>query len=560
MNRRLRRKPVVLSIESLEERQLLRHSAVLPADLDSWLQDVVVQWRTERAKLREERLALRADHSQHAPHQPLLAKAPHGRHGHRTREHRGTGPLGGQTTAAPVPGGTTTTITTAPPASTGVTTGSRPPGAHPNTSGPTISIQPGSTFGQEGGGITTTTPIATFQLLNGQANASDFTATIQWNDGSGGTSNGNVQTDPYNGGFDVFPPSHTFSEEGTYEPTVTVNYDGGASASTTATASIQDAMLTGTSVAISATSGKSFSGTVATFTDGNPNPSQGDFSATIDWGDNSTTSGSIGTTMVSGQTVFTVTGNHTYSIQSQYAIENVRVTINDKGGANTQVTSMATVVSPPLAVTGGGTYTAYVNQNFSNTLATFSGGVASGGYSAQINWGDGGTSNGSIAGSQVKGNHTYQSVGTYTVTITVTNNGINASATDTVKVKNPPPQVAPNLCSKPGLAQQDACPTGGNPGALAMSISGIDTATGAVLSADPLDLESDGFGMTWGQGLGWSNVPGAANGSNNGNGMVNAFLPSLNQFPNSAYASAYIEMVDSPYNNVPFTTDQYGRP
>ncbi len=69
-----------------------------------------------------------------------------------------------------------------------------------------------------------------------------------------------------------------------------------------------------------------YTGTVATFTDINPNRPATAFAATIDWGDNTTpTAGTV--TGSNGQ--FTVSGTHTYTLPGQYT---VTTTITGPGG------------------------------------------------------------------------------------------------------------------------------------------------------------------------------------------------------------------------------------
>ncbi len=79
----------------------------------------------------------------------------------------------------------------------------------------------------------------------------------------------------------------------------------------------------GTGNTINATHGSPFSGPVASFVDGTPTSTQGDFSATIDWGDGTHNSGTV-----SGANggPFTVNGTHTYSRAGGYTL---KVTLQD---------------------------------------------------------------------------------------------------------------------------------------------------------------------------------------------------------------------------------------
>jgi cyclophilin family peptidyl-prolyl cis-trans isomerase len=88
---------------------------------------------------------------------------------------------------------------------------------------------------------------------------------------------------------------------------------------------------------------------LATFTNGVPNSPTGNFSASINWGDNSVSSGSI-TTNLAGRKA--VRGSHTYTNSGQYP---VYVTIQSSLGAATSV--VATVTVPPtLTLTRSGSH------------------------------------------------------------------------------------------------------------------------------------------------------------------------------------------------------------
>src|SRR6185437_5358731 len=150
--------------------------------------------------------------------------------------------------------------------------------------------------------------IASFSDANPNAAAGDFTATIDWGDGSATTS-GSVIANT-NGGFDV-TGAHIYDQEATSLPiTVMIGDAGGSIAIALGTAQVADAPLAAAAATIAATEGAAFSGAIASFSDANPNAAAGDFTVTIDWGDGSaTTSGSIIANTNGG---FDVTGAHTY--------------------------------------------------------------------------------------------------------------------------------------------------------------------------------------------------------------------------------------------------------
>src|SRR5207245_11111436 len=128
-------------------------------------------------------------------------------------------------------------------------------------------------------------------------------------------------------------------------------------------------------VTISPTVGTPFSGAVATFTDpagAEPNASDdpggvisNHYTATISWGDNTTSAGTI--TLSSG--TYTVSGSHTYATQGTFT---VTVTIHHETAPATIVTSSA-VVAPgvPPSVTPPANQTASEGVSQSFNLGSF---------------------------------------------------------------------------------------------------------------------------------------------------------------------------------------------
>ncbi len=171
--------------------------------------------------------------------------------------------------------------------------------------------------------------------------------------------------------------------------------------------------------------------TVASFTDSNNAAVPGNFTATINWGDGTTSAGSI-----TGGPTFLVSGTHTYAVGGTFT---VTVNISDvapgagTGTATGTATSVGTVISPSphnFNFVVGTALTSQLVATFtdSNTAA------APGNFTATINWGDGTTSPGTIAGGptfQVSGTHTYAVGGTFTVTVNIADAPGTGTATAT---------------------------------------------------------------------------------------------------------------------------------
>jgi hypothetical protein len=201
----------------------------------------------------------------------------------------------------------------------------------------------------------------------------DYTATNGWGDG---TSNA-ASLDNYSPGYFALYGPHTYAEEGGYTTTLTAADNWGASAAGNGSASVADAALTAQGKTIYGAKGVSLTKTVATFTDADPGGIASDYTATIHWGDGTTSTGTI-----SGH--FTVTGGHTYASTGTKAIS---VTITDAGGASATATGKANIgnlpaitsVSPTSGTHAGGKTVTITGTNltgatavkFGTTSATF---------------------------------------------------------------------------------------------------------------------------------------------------------------------------------------------
>lgn len=276
--------------------------------------------------------------------------------------------------------------------------------------------------------------------------AADYSASIDWGDGH--TTTGVLAGT--GAGFTV-SGSHTYAEEGTYPVRASVQDLDTANVHSTADSSavVADAPLTVTgSPTLTSIEGAPTTAhtLVATFTDADPAGTVGDYTASIDWGDN--TAPSTGTVTTAAGGAFAVFApSHTYA---EEGIPTVRVTIADTGGASvvgepTMTTSDAALHATGLTndtLTGSGTPALLWPGTGNAVLASFTdqdpGGTVSD-YAATIDWGDGSSSAGVIGTDHgaftVTGNHTYadSKLGVHSVTITINDaGGSQTTATTTL--------------------------------------------------------------------------------------------------------------------------------
>ena len=186
-----------------------------------------------------------------------------------------------------------------------------------------ISVSGTSLTATEGSSMTAT--VASVTDPDSGARASDYSATIDWGDGS--TSTGQI-TGPTGGPFAV-GGTHTYVEEGNYTVTVTVTDIDNVhnSANATSKAQVADAALNAACAAPNV-SRQSFTSATATFTDADPNGTTSDYGATINWGDGSSSPGAV--SAGTGPGPYTVTGSHAYATTGSFTIT---TTVTDAGGS-----------------------------------------------------------------------------------------------------------------------------------------------------------------------------------------------------------------------------------
>jgi RHS repeat-associated protein len=304
--------------------------------------------------------------------------------------------------------------------------------------GTTLSAVEGQEFS---GTVATFTPWASSSsgsggLAGSGSGLTTYTASINWGDGS--TSPGSVS------GTSVWG-DHTYMEEGSYTVSVTITDSSGSSEGVTETANVADALLSpGSGGSINVVEGTSFSGTVATFSDAGPGPgnetSGGDaeYTVSISWGDGNKSGGTVSAGGTSG--TYVVSGSHQYTDEGSYP---VTVTITDDGGSSTTVTTTATVTDAALHAGENTSFTAVEGESSTWNVGSFTDDWPedpSSDYSVWINWGDStpstsGTIDGSFA---VFGSHAFAEEGSFTVTVSVTDNSAATVLTATAKVSDAP--------------------------------------------------------------------------------------------------------------------------
>jgi hypothetical protein len=267
--------------------------------------------------------------------------------------------------------------------------------------------------------------VATF-TTDASATAGEYTASINWGDGT--TSSATIA-----GGVGTFSVSgnHIYADGGAWPLKVTVTHEA-IESSATGTATVADASLTATGPSgLTVAEGGAVATTLAHFTDADtgPVPPPSHYIATISWGDGSSSPASI--TGLGGGEGYDVTASpHVFAEEGSYDLV---VSITDAGGAQATVTIPVNVLDLPLAATpvSALSVSGLGSASFSGRVASFTDadpGNQAGDYTAQILWGDGAASQGTVAVAStgvyaVTGAHAYAQSGTYSVTALVRDSG-----------------------------------------------------------------------------------------------------------------------------------------
>jgi hypothetical protein len=173
-------------------------------------------------------------------------------------------------------------------------------------------------------------------------------------------------------------------------------------------------------------------------------------SATITWGDGTTSAGtSDGSTGVQGTHTYAEEGTYSGSVSYTY-------TAARPCQGSTQTASFQATVQDAALTWLGHDLTGTAGQSVSGVVAHFSDAnpaAGAGDFSAQITWGDGTSSSGSVSaaaggGFDVSGTHTYNPAGSYPISTSITDvGGSTATTSSTAQIAAAPPP-PPNITAR----------------------------------------------------------------------------------------------------------------
>jgi hypothetical protein len=240
--------------------------------------------------------------------------------------------------------------------------------------------------------------------------------------------------------------SQTADDTASGTVTITATNSGGGTASVTFSVTFTDVQLTTLATGTLPT-GKlegaaigSITG-IATFTDPGGAESTSGYTATINWGDSTTSTGTVA--LVSGNNFRVNAPSHTYAEEGNYTVNvtlyhDALASVTTPNGTITIADARLTGYSKTLSAAHGVPLTNVVVASFTDADP----GGTNTDYTATIKWGDGSANtagtvvfNGSTSRFDVQGNHTYAAHGTYTITITITDSGGSTiTVTDAITV------------------------------------------------------------------------------------------------------------------------------
>ena len=185
--------------------------------------------------------------------------------------------------------------------------------------------------------------VATFADNSTATNAANFSATIDYGDGTTGP--GTILPVNSRPGTYMVLGSHAYATTGTFTARVTIGNDTGTLAPVQATITASSPIDL-TASPFDGTTGRRSNTLVATFTDQDSTATSFDFTATVDWGDNTSTSAVTIIPMSSGtSTYFAIYAGHSYVTSGTFAtsvkIVDTRNNLTEQGSASASIADAA---------------------------------------------------------------------------------------------------------------------------------------------------------------------------------------------------------------------------
>ena len=298
----------------------------------------------------------------------------------------------------------------------------------------TIVVQPASNLAHPVAEVTYTQPIASFTTDATTPTIGNFAASIDWGDGTAATP-GTIAQGAALGTFNVVG-THVYQAAGAFNSRVQVTDAtmGAAAAIVPLEVDPKVQAVAALAVAPNPVAGSPFTRTLAAFA---ANVSAGaaasDFAATVQWGDGTTSAtsdaspASVQIVKVADDARFVVVGTHAYATSAAFS---ATVSVADMAGGSLSA-AVPITVDPRAALTLTPTPIVpepVANVAFTRTVATFATTAQASQVSdfrAEVDWGDGTTSAGTITPGlgvgryAVGGTHTYLAPGSYAAIVRV---------------------------------------------------------------------------------------------------------------------------------------------
>lgn len=209
---------------------------------------------------------------------------------------------------------------------------------------------------------------------------------------------------------------------------------------------VSNAPLAVTGNTLNPVAGVVFTAVIGTLRDDNPLATAADHSASIDWGDGSSSAATIA---ADGQGGFSLTGSHLYATAG---VRGIGIAAADRAGGNASGAGRANVGVSDLTLTADGLAVEAMAQTaFEGPVARFSDADPNGSASdfrARIDWGDGSEAAGLVVaaagnGFEVRGQHVYERIGAYTLRVAITDIGGSTTSASARAAVGRPPNHAP---------------------------------------------------------------------------------------------------------------------